>query len=246
VAPRWRLLIASAHDGTRNPDRSVRRGRLQAAAGSAIHGSARTLGRLRTLNLVTGIFEKELLLLLYYLVFSFIAGAFPAAALQGAFFTAGTLCQALLKIFQKVPIWNNFILFLFYLAGTLANHGRNTLGYGLLGFVLLVSCISALYEYFRPRLERPLLIALMGMAHSAVVFMAFPLLYSLFLLKKKDLSLGEFFQEKEHFLVFLGYSTFYVSVVINKQLLSIQNNLLRKWCRQNPGQDRGRGEGSSP
>jgi len=194
--------------------------------------------RIRLFGLITGIFEKEILLVLYYLVFSYIAGAFPDAAVQALFFAAGALFQVLLKVYQKVQTWNNFVLFLFYLAGTLVNHGKNTLGNGLLAFLFVVSCVSALYDRYHPRLKRPLLVSMIGMAHSAVVFTAFPLLYSLFLLKKKGLSLTTFFEEKEHFLVFVGYSTFYLSVVINKQLLSIQNNLLRKWCLRRSGLDR--------
>jgi uncharacterized membrane protein len=76
------------------------------------------------------------------------------------------------------------------------NHGKNTLGNGLL--VFLVSFVSALYDRYHLRL-------------------------------------------KYHLLVFVGYSTFYLSVVINKQLLSIQNNLLRKWCLRRSGQHRSAG-----
>jgi hypothetical protein len=233
VAVLGRSLIAKAQ-APRRRIRLLRSGLSPAAGG--IRRSAQTLRRLRLLGLVTGIFEKELLLLLYYFTFSFIAGAFPAATIQALFFAAGTLAQVLLKVYRKAPPWNHFVLVCFYLAGTLLNHGGNTLGYGLLGFLFLVSGLSALYDRFLPRLKHPLLLTLLGMAHSAVVFTAFPILYSLFLLKKKGLSLSAFFGERDHFLVFLGYSTFYLSVVLNRQLLSFQNNLLRKWCRlQNPG-----------
>lgn len=220
------------------PSRSTRKGRLLAGLLPRAEQSARMARRIKLFSLMTGIFEKEILLVLYYLVFSYIAGAFPDAAVQALFFATGALLQVLLKIYQKGQPWNHFVLFLFYLAGTLVNHGKNTLGNGLLVFLLIVSCISALYDRYHLRLKRPLLVTMIGMAHSAVVFTAFPLLYSLFLLKKKTLSLTTFFEEKEHFLVFVGYSAFYLSVVINKQLLSIQNNLLRKWCLRGSGQNR--------
>jgi hypothetical protein len=216
---------------------SRRRGRLLAGALLRAKQSALLMRRIRLFRLLTGIFEKELLLSIYYLVFSYISGAFPEALVQALFFAAGALFQVLLKLYEKAQVWNNFVLFLFYLAGTLVNQGRNTLGNGLLVFLFVVSCVSALYDRYHPRLKYPILVSLISMAHSAVVFTAFPLLYSLFLLKKKNLSLTTFFEEKEHFLVFLGYSTFYVSVVINKQLLSVQNNLLRKWCLHKTRQD---------
>jgi hypothetical protein len=203
--------------------------------------SSLVLRRIRLFSLITGIFEKEILLLLYYLVFSYISGAFPNATIQALFFLAGVLCQVLLKLYQKALVWNNCVLFLFYLAGTLVNHGKNTLGNGLLIFLFVVSFVSVLYDRYHPLLKHPILVSIISLAHSAIVFTAFPLLYSLFLLKKKNLSLTTFFEEKEHFLVFVGYTTFYLSVVINKQLLSIQNNLLRKWCLRRsgrPGKDR--------
>jgi hypothetical protein len=190
-----------------------------------------TQRRLRFLTEVTGIFEKEILILLYYLVFSAIAGAFPESLVQAIFFIAGTAFQVWLKIARKGGLWRHYTLLGFYLTGTLVNHGKNTLGNGLLVFLFIVSSLSLLYELYRGRVKRPVLATAMGIAHSAVVFTAFPLLYSLFLLNKKGISLAAFFRDQEHFLVFLGYSTFYLSVVVNKQLHAIQNALLRKWCR---------------
>lgn len=194
-------------------------------------GDLKTLHRFRQVALLTGIFEKEVLILVYYLVFSSIAGAFPEAALQGLLLTAGTMLQAWLRLVGKAGLWKHFIMVAFYLAGTLASRGEHALGTGLLLFLLAVACLSALYEGIQGRLRHPLVATILGMVHSALVFTAFPLLYSLFLLNKKGLSLETFFQEKEHFLVFLGYSTFYLSVVVSKQLHTIQNALLRKWCR---------------
>jgi len=238
MAPQEHHMSREANRHMDQPAWPTRKGRLLAGALLRAQQSSRLVRRIKLFSLITGIFEKEFLLVLYYLVFSYIAGAFPDATVQALFFAAGALLQVLLKIYQKARVWNNFVLFLFYLAGTLVNHGKNTLGNGLLVFLLIVSCVSALYDQYHLRLKHPLLISMIGMAHSAVVFTAFPLLYSLFLLQKKDLSLTTFFEEKEHFLVFLGYSTFYLSVVINKQLLSIQNNLLRKWCLRRSGQNR--------
>lgn len=194
-------------------------------------GDLKALRRFRQVALLTGIFEKELLILVYYLVFSSISGAFPEATLQGLLMAAGTGLQVWLRLDGRAGLWKHFIMVAFYLAGTLVSHGERALGTGLLVFLLTVACLSALYEWLQGRLKHPLVATILGMVHSALVFTAFPLLYSLFLLNKKGLSLSAFFQEKEHFLVFLGYSTFYLSVVVSKQLHTIQNALLRKWCR---------------
>src|SRR5512145_2694943 len=141
------------------PGQPRRRGRrIRARAGI----DPSLLKRMRIMGLVTGIFEKEVLLLLYYLVFSYIAGAFPEATIQALFFIAGTALQIWLKVLGRAMPWNHFILFLAYLVGTLVNLGRNTLGNGLLVFLLVVSCVSALYERYRTRLKRPILASLLG------------------------------------------------------------------------------------
>ena len=205
-----------------------------------------TQRRLGFLTEVTGIFEKEIPILLYCLVFSALAGAFPESLVQAIFFIAGTAFQVWLKIARKGGLWRHHTLLGFYLAGTLVTHGKNTLGNGLLVFLFIVSSLSLLYELYRGRVKRPVLATAMGMAHSAVGFTAFPLLYSLFLLNKKGISLASFFHEQEHFLVFLGYSTFHLSVVINTQLLSVQNSLLRKGCGPIQEEARPRGVSKAP
>ena len=160
------------------PQRDQAKARLRHAAHTGRKaGDPKALRRFRQVALLTSVFEKELLILIYYMVFSSIAGAFPEALGQALLMAAGTALQIWLRLDGRAGLWKHFIMVAFYLAGTLASHGEHTLGTGLLVFLLAVACLSALYEWLQGRLRHPLVATVLGMVHSALVFTAFPLLY---------------------------------------------------------------------
>lgn len=177
--------------------------------------------------LATKIFEKEVLIFCYFALFSFLS-ADDVLNIQLLLFLVGTVLQTLLKLKSKLVPWNNFVALLFFVIGTAANYHVSYLSKGFFTYLLLISVLSFSYEKWYKRIRKGLLSFMLNVVYSAAVMSSFPTLYALFLKNKLGISITEFvFNDTEHFAVVSGYVVFYVLLLIHKQLVTLQNHLLR-------------------
>jgi hypothetical protein len=175
----------------------------------------------------TNIFEKEIVIFIYYALFTFIALDETRFSLQFLFFGIGTLLQIYLKIKNKLKFWNNFTSVLFFLAGSALSYNQNFFFTGFLIFILLIAILSFSYEKWNKDITNKFLSVSFNFLYSAIVLASFPVLYFIFMKNKLSIDLSEFFQDPNHLIVFSGYFVFYILLLLNKQLLALQTTLLK-------------------
>lgn len=175
----------------------------------------------------TNIFEKEIVIFIYYTLFTFIALDEARFSLQFLFFGIGTFLQIYLKTKNKLKFWNNFTSTLFFLAGSALSYNQNFFFTGFLIFILLIAILSFSYEKWNKDITNKFLSVSFNFLYSAIVLASFPVLYFIFMKNKLDIDLNEFFQDPNHLIVFSGYFVFYILLLLNKQLLALQTTLLK-------------------
>ena len=175
----------------------------------------------------TNIFEKEIVVFIYYALFTFIAFDETWFNLQFVFFGIGTFLQIYLKMKNKIEFWNNFTSALFFVIGSVLSYSNNFFFTGFLAFILLIAIIAFSYEKWHKSIKNKFLSASFNFSYSAIVLASFPVLYFIFMKNKLDIDLREFFQDQNHLIVFSGYFVFYLLLLLNKQLLALQTAFLK-------------------
>jgi len=176
---------------------------------------------------ITTIFEKEIIIFVYYTLFTIIAFNESILNIQFFFFAIGTAFQIYLKLKRKLHIWNNFIACSFFILGSLFSYNENLFFTGFLVFILSISLFSFFYEKYLQFLKNKLLAGVFQFLYSAIVLTSFPVLYFIFMKNKLNIDLREFFQDENHLIVFSGYFVFYLLLLFNKQLLALQTALFK-------------------
>ena len=186
--------------------------------------------KMSKLRLLTSLFEKEVIIFVYYSLFTCIILDDLFFGIQFVFFGIGTALQIYFKWKNKFPIWNNFISCFFFLLGSVFfsffSEDKNLFFTGFFTFIFVISVFSALYEKWKTKIQNNIVSGLFQFLYSAIVLMSFPTLYFIFMKNKLDIDLLSFFNDENHFIVFSGYFVFYLLILLNKQLLSIQASLL--------------------
>jgi hypothetical protein len=175
----------------------------------------------------TDIFEKEIVILIYYTLFVFIAFNETAISFQFLFFGIGTFIQIYFKAKNKMRFWNNFISSLFFLIGSAFSYKENFFFIGFFAFIFLIAVLSFIYEKWRKDIKNNLLSVSFDFLYSAIVLASFPILYFVFMKNKLNIDLREFFQDQNHLIVFSGYFVFYFLLLLNKQLMALQATMLK-------------------
>ncbi len=175
----------------------------------------------------TRIFEKEILIFCYFAIFTFLSSS-TLLNPQLLLFLVGTILQIVLKLKSKLPLWNNFVGLGFFIIGSVVNLSGNFFSRGFLAYIFLISAFSFVYEKWRQRVSGAFVGFMFDLAYSAAVISSFPTLYALFLRNKLDINIFEFIvRDQELVIVFSGYFVFYIMLLINKQLVAVQNHLLK-------------------
>jgi len=177
---------------------------------------------------ITDIFEKEIIIFVYYSMFTVISYNESIFNMQFLFFGIGTTLQIYLKLKRKLYLWNNFVACSFFILGSLFSHDKNLLFIGFLSFIFSISLFSFLYEKYFHFTKQALLANIFHFIYSATVLTSFPVLYFIFMKNKLNIDLREFFADRNHLIVFSGYFVFYLLLLLNKQLLAIQTVLFKK------------------
>jgi len=175
---------------------------------------------------ITNIFEKEIVIFIYYSLFTIIAFNEGIFNMQFIFFGIGTFLQIYLKIKEKLYLWNNFTSCLFFILGSIFSY-NNLFFTGFLIFLFSIALFSFFYEKWHENIQNRFLSAVLNFLYSAIVLANFPMLYFIFMKNKLNIDLREFFQDQDHFIVFSGYFVFYLLLLLNKQLLALQTTLLK-------------------
>lgn len=175
---------------------------------------------------ITNIFEKEIVIFIYYSLFTFISFNEKLFNPQFVFFGIGTFLQIYLKFQKKFYLWNNFTSCLFFILGSILSY-NNLLFAGFFIFIFIISLLSFFYEKWHENVKNRFLSTVFNFLYSAIVLTIFPVLYFIFMKNKLNIDLREFFQDQDHFIVFSGYFIFYLLLLLNKQLLALQTTLLK-------------------
>jgi len=184
-------------------------------------------GYLSKLIWITNIFEKEIVIFIYYSLFTFISFNEGVFNTQYVFFGIGTFLQIYLKLQKKFYLWNNFTSCLFFILGSVLSYNNLFFFTGFFIFLFIISLLSFFYEKWHENVQNKFLSAVFNFLYSAIVLASFPLLYFIFMKNKLNIDLREFFQDQDHFIVFSGYFVFYLLLLLNKQLLALQTTLLK-------------------
>ncbi len=176
---------------------------------------------------ITNIFEKEIIMFVYYALFTLIAFDTGILNIQFLFFGIGTILQIYLKFKKKLSPWNNFTACTFFILGSAFSYNENFFFSGFLIFIFSVSLFALLYEQYIEKIGNKFFAIIFQFLYSAIVLMSFPVLYFIFMKNKLNIDLQDFFQDQNHLIVFSGYFVFYILILLNKQLLAIQTTLLK-------------------
>ncbi len=191
----------------------------------------KTQEKLLQLKLLTNLFEKEVIIFVYYALFTCIILDDLFFGIQFVFFGIGTFLQIYFKWKNKFRIWNNFFSCLFFLFGSVLSSliitDQNLFFTGFFTFIFVISLFSAVYEKWKTKIKNTIISWIFQFLYSAIVLMSFPTLYFIFMKNKLDIDLLSFFNDENHFIVFSGYFVFYFLILLNKQLLSVQTSVLQ-------------------